>query len=381
MKRVMVMVLLLVAGVLGGCTGLYGRLPQVKEVQDYAVLVEHASALPWRMDRVTVTPRNGRPMAVAVYDNQQMAAKEVLVLIHGLTADNWSWNFMRGALTDYRVIAVDLPGCGQSDAPDVSAMGPEGYSPSGLARCVLQALRVHLGAYPAERVTLVGHSLGGAVVLRMFGDDAMRGEYQDVLGRVKAVALFAPAHLTIQEMPAAVKLAASVQDWEVGLARGLGLMPDLAADIIRDGMEYEQCALRETTDKEIEFLINAEQRHVMQWMIESIIPGKDGKIDWATVEKWVRQYRQVQVPCLLVWGNHDPVLWTSMGYEMQHEIPHARLRIVENARHSLTLEQPGLCAQLLRDFVENRMGPEEVSTVTAKAPRQVESQPHVMAGR
>jgi len=109
-------------------------------------------------------------------------------------------------------------------------------------------------------------------------------------------------------------------------------------------------------DKEIEFLVNAEQRHVMQWMIQSIIPGKNGKIDWATVEKWIRQYRQVQVPCLLVWGNHDPVLWTSMGYEMQHEIPHARLRIIENARHSLTLEQPALCAQLLRDFVENRMG-------------------------
>jgi pimeloyl-ACP methyl ester carboxylesterase len=368
MKRVLILVLLVVVCGLGGCTGLYGRLPRVEDVPEYAELARRADALPWKMERVAVLPLQGKPLAMVVYDNEQMSAREVVVLIHGLTADNWSWRFVRGALTDYRVIAVDMPGCGQSDAPDLSEMGPEGYSPSGLARCILQALRTHLADHPAASFTLAGHSLGGTVVLRMFGDEALRTQYQDVLGRVKGVALYAPAHMKIFEMPASIKVAANVQDWQVMLAEGLGMVPDLAAGIIREGMEYEPCALREMADKEEEFLRDAPRRHAMKWMIESVVPSKDGTIDWAAAEDWVRQYQRVQVPCLLTWGNRDEILATSMGYEMQREIPHAKLCIVQNARHSLLLEQPGLCAQLLRDVVERRMGTEDVATVVAKAP-------------
>ena len=368
MKRILIIVVLVVVCGLGGCTGLYGRLPRVQDVPAYAELARQADALPWKMERVAVLPLQGKPLTMAVYDNEQMAAKEVVVLVHGLTASNWSWRFVRGALTDYRVIAVDMPGCGLSDAPDLSEMGPEGYSPSGLARCILQALRTHLAEHPAEQFTLAGHSLGGGVVLRMFGDEALRTQYQDVLGRVKGVALYAPAHMLIHEMPASIQRAASVQDWHVALAEGLGLVPDLAAGIVREGMEYETCALREIADKEKEFLRDAPQRHAMKWMIESVVPSKDGAIDWAAAENWVRQYQRVQVPCLLAWGNRDEILATSMAYEMQREIPHAKLCIVQNAKHSLLLEQPGLCAQLLRDFVERRMGPEDVATVVAKAP-------------
>jgi pimeloyl-ACP methyl ester carboxylesterase len=372
MKSAMVMTVLLVMCVLHGCTGLYARLPGERDVADYAALISRADAMPWKMQRVTVTPPGGRPLSIAVFDNEQMSAKETVVLFHGITADNWSWRYMRGALTDYRIIAVDLPGCGHSDAPQLSDMGPEGYSPTGLARCSLEALRVHLRTHPVERFTLTAHSYGGAVVLRMFGDDALRGEYQDVLGRVKLLALFAPVHMTIHEMPASVQRAADVQDWQVGLAHLLGMMPDLSADIIRNGMEYERCALREIADQEAHMLTDAAQRHALQWMIASVIPSKNGKtIDWLAAEAWVRGYRQVQVPCMIVWGNHDDVLDRAGGFEMQHEIPQVKLRIIENARHSITLEQPVLCAQLLRDFVEDRLGPEDVKSVTARIPELV----------
>jgi abhydrolase domain-containing protein 6 len=371
MKRALIAVVLLTALTLVGCTGLYSRLPRASEVQEYAQLERQAEALPWKMHRVAVLPTDGKPLTIAVYDNQQFSAKETVVLIHGMTADNWSYHYMRGALTDYRLIAVDLPGCGLSDAPDLSDMGPEGYSPTGLARCVLQALRIHLAEFPADRISIVGHSLGGTVVLRMFGADDLRTQYQDILARAKSVALYAPAHMAIHEMSEPIRKAAAVQEWQIALAHLLGMIPDLAAGIIRDGMEFEESAIVEMADEETKFLLNPARVRAMKWMLDSAIPSQDNRIDWSGSEYWVRQYRQVQVPCLLVWGTHDTVLDRSIGYEMQHQIPNARLRIINRAQHSLLLEQPRLCAQLLRDFLENRLGPQDVAEVTAEAPEWV----------
>jgi len=97
------------------------------------------------------------------------------LLIHGLGGFAESWRHTIGALAPHgAVIAVDLPGFGQSGKPR------RGYGLAFFATAVDGLLR----ALGVERVRLVGHSLGGgvAVAFALSSPD-----------RVERLALLAPA--------------------------------------------------------------------------------------------------------------------------------------------------------------------------------------------
>jgi len=79
-----------------------------------------------------------------------------IIFVHGWTCDTSSWREQMPAFDDdYRVIALDLPGHGSSGSPP-----PDGFSMDLFARAV-EAVRAEAGA---ERVVLVGHSMGVPVI-------------------------------------------------------------------------------------------------------------------------------------------------------------------------------------------------------------------------
>lgn len=83
--------------------------------------------------------------------------EQVLVLVHGLAGDAETWNPLLGELARHHtVIAPDLLGHGGSDKPRGD------YSTAALAASV-RDLVLLLGH---ERVTVVGHSLGGGVAMQ-----------------------------------------------------------------------------------------------------------------------------------------------------------------------------------------------------------------------
>ena len=81
-----------------------------------------------------------------------------LLLIHGLFEDALTWRKVIPRLArTHTVIAPDLFGHGESDAPS----GIDYYSPAGHAG----TLRDLLDVLGHDRVTVVGHSLGGGIAL------------------------------------------------------------------------------------------------------------------------------------------------------------------------------------------------------------------------
>src|SRR5437667_11184787 len=84
---------------------------------------------------------------------------EALVLIHGWTCnlDNWRDQFPDFAKRN-RVIALDLPGHGQSDKPQIT------YSMDLFARAVDAVMR----DAKVKRAVLVGHSMGTAVARQFY---------------------------------------------------------------------------------------------------------------------------------------------------------------------------------------------------------------------
>lgn len=101
------------------------------------------------MEKVSV---NGVSLAVREWPGKGPA----IVCIHGLTANQTCWQSLADILTpEYRLIAYDLRGRGESDKP------PKGYSLEIHARDV-NAL---LDRFDLKRAVIIGHSLGAKIAL------------------------------------------------------------------------------------------------------------------------------------------------------------------------------------------------------------------------
>ncbi len=112
-----------------------------------------------------------------------------LVLIHGLGAQlqHFTYGLVDKLKDEYRVIAVDRPGCGYSSLDD-----GDGASLADQARMIDEML-AKLGV---ERAVMVGHSMGGAVALRLA---------LDFPERTSALALFGALTLTLEQTPDVLK--------------------------------------------------------------------------------------------------------------------------------------------------------------------------------
>lgn len=100
----------------------------------------------------------GERIGYAVYPHPDGAPP--LVLIHGFTASRASFEVnLDGLREHFTVIAVELLGHGDSDAPE----DPAAYRPERAERRILQLLE-HLGF---QQALVCGHSLGGALALRL----------------------------------------------------------------------------------------------------------------------------------------------------------------------------------------------------------------------
>lgn len=65
----------------------------------------------------------------------------------------------------------------------------------------------------------------------------------------------------------------------------------------------------------------------------------------------VRGLKDIACPTLLVWGRQDGIATMAHQQEMLGAIPGARLEIVEDCGHLLTLERPHTVTRLLRDWL------------------------------
>ncbi len=100
--------------------------------------------------------------AMKIHYTMRGTGREALVFVHGWSCDLTFWKAQVGAFGDgLRVIAIDLPGHGESDKPEIA------YTMDLHARAIDAVLR----DAKIDRATLVGHSNGTPVIrqfLRMF---------------------------------------------------------------------------------------------------------------------------------------------------------------------------------------------------------------------
>ena len=84
--------------------------------------------------------------------------KDALVFVHGWTCDATFWNGQTSAFPSLRVIALDLPGHGQSDKPRAD------YTMEYFARSIEAVMR----DAKIKRAVLVGHSMGTPIIRQFY---------------------------------------------------------------------------------------------------------------------------------------------------------------------------------------------------------------------
>ena len=349
-------VLVTITLALAGCADAYHSLSTVQEVAELSALQHDARAIPQTTTRVNAAAEGRPPLRLALHETDGGRRDRVVVLVHGLLSDSEVWRFVRPRLAgEYDLIAVDLPGCGESDAPRPKKRGRDCYAQDAMAREVLTALRQRLADRPIDhRVTLVGHSLGGMLILRMMGDPAIRGEFDDVLGRVDGLVLMTPVDVAIEKDQPVFRELATAGPTMVFLGDVTGILRQRVAASTRDGVGEGCVAVREEADRTMAVLRHPMKRRAMQSIIRQAVPFRRGRPDWDRIDRIVAYYEAVDVPCLILWGARDELFPVSMGYKVAAEVPGARLRVVPRAMHSLPTERPTLCAGMIHQFIDGR---------------------------
>ncbi len=257
-----------------------------------------------------------------------------VVLIHGVTGTCDQWAPVLPLLSDrYSVVAPDLLGHGQSAKP-------RGDYSLGAYASGIRDLVVGLGH---ERVTVVGHSLGGGIAMQFayqFPESCERLVLVSSGGLGREVhPLLRAATLPGSEL--VLPLIAGNRVHAVGTAVagtldkvGLRAKPDIA-EIVRG---YGSLADPDT-------------RRAFIHTLRSVVDPMGQRVDATD-----RLYLAADMPALIVWGRRDPVIPVSHAGVAERGMPGSRLEIFDGSGHFPQLDSPVRFAKVLTDFIETTEG-------------------------
>ena len=253
----------------------------------------------------------------------------VLVLVHGITSSSATWDPVIPALSEHaHVIAPDLLGHGESDKPRAD------YSLGAFASG-LRDLLEHLGH---ERVTLVGHSLGGGVAMQFAYQYFERCERLVLvssggLGREVSGALRA-ATLPGSELVLPLIANTRVRGVGVAVTRLLGRLP------IRPRPSMVEFARGYAS------LADSPARSAFVHTLRSVVEPGGQRVDASD-----RLYLAEGRPTLIVWGALDTVIPVAHATAGHQAIPGSHLAVFEQSGHFPHQDEPTRFAGVLTDFL------------------------------
>ena len=256
-------------------------------------------------------------------------ARPVLLLVHGITSSSATWDPVIPALAEQAyVIAPDLLGHGQSDKPHAD------YSLGALA----SGLRDLLDLLDIDRVTVVGHSLGGGVAMQFAYQyyeycERMVLVASGGLGREVSVALRA-ATLPGAELVLPVIAHPYVRDAGVALSRVFGRIPlPVRPSVAEAARGYASLA-------------DSPARSAFVDTLRSVV-GPGGQ----RVSAENLLYLTAGRPTLIVWGALDTVIPVAHARRAHGTMPGSRLEIFEQSRHFPHMDEPVRFTNVLLDFL------------------------------
>ena len=232
-----------------------------------------------------------------------------------------NWEHVIGEMGDsFHCLAPDIVGFGDSTHPDPAPVGMPAFTEARVRTLI--ALFDELGL---ERVTLVGNSMGGLISIRIALREPERVERMVLMGSAGGQAELLPGLFTMigfYDDPSADNMEA--------LLRLFLHDPDAFGDDLRG---IAEARLPNTLRPEVE------RSH------RATFDFSQGPVA-ITPE----QLATIEVPVLLMHGDHDKIVSIDSSRDLATKLPNARLQVVENTGHWLQIESPEVFVDSVREF-------------------------------
>lgn len=271
-------------------------------------------------------------------------AGPVVLFVHGLLGSHQNWAHLIDRLDDERrVVVPDLFGHGAS----TKSVGD--YSLAAHA-ATLRDLIDRLGI---DRVTLVGHSLGGGISLEfcyLFPE------------RIERLVLVGSGGLGREVNPVLRSATLPLAEY---------VLPVIASPVIRGGAEtfgriMSRLGIKASHDIEEAWqgfasLSDAESRRAFLATTREVMDPGGQRLS-------ARDYlpELAHLPTLVVWGTRDMVIPAWHAIRAREAIPGARVELFEGAGHFPHLDEPDRFAETLLDFMSSTpVGPDPTAAESA----------------
>jgi len=254
--------------------------------------------------------------------------KSTSILIHGLGNHIECWEANITALAqDQRVYALDLPGFGRSDKPQVKLSIPY----------FTEFVKEFMIVQDVNKAALIGESMGGAIVLQFalqYPHQVEKMVLADSGGLGKEVSIY----LRMGSLPILGELFAHPsRKGSAQLAHRLFYNQDL----ITDQMIEE--------DYEISSLPGAQRCLLSALRSMCNIWGVKGDVYHPILDR----LEEIRVPTLVIWGAQDRLLPVAHAHQAAKRLPNARLHIFDPCGHVPNIERAEEFNALVTDFLSN----------------------------
>ncbi|MFG6497222.1 alpha/beta hydrolase [Fictibacillus sp. UD] len=254
------------------------------------------------------------------YDHEDPDAK-VVVLVHGFLSSTVSFRQLLPYLTKkYKVIALDLPGFGQSEKSTSFI-----YKLTNYGQLILDFLdQLHI-----QDVILIGHSMGGQICMHAAKNSPKRIEKLILLGCCSYVKRASRSLIACSYLPL---FTWGMRSW-----------------IQRKDVKQNLLSVLHDTKLVTEEMIESYKKPISEAaFIDSLIRllrHREG-------DMCSQELKDIQQPVLMIWGKEDQVMPVKTGYRLKHDLPNAELIVYEKCGHLLMEEKPQeICHEITR-FIE-----------------------------
>lgn len=246
--------------------------------------------------------------------------KGTLFLLHGFLSSSHSFYKLIPYLPkQYELICIDLPGYGQSGKTKNFQYAFKTYS-----SMIAEIIRL----YHLKGVTIIGHSMGGQIGLRLAKD------YPEL---IHSLILLAPsAYFHRVKIPVYV---ASYMPFLHSILYSWGKNQDCRGFI--EQMIYSKQSLTE------EMLLHYSRPLKDPSFYDALmrlIRQREGDMDKTELETILQRV-------CIIWGNDDPLIPVSTAYTLQNDLPNALLSVLNQTGHLIPEEQPKVTARHIKRFL------------------------------
>jgi pimeloyl-ACP methyl ester carboxylesterase len=257
----------------------------------------------------------------------------VILLIHGIGDNSTTWSTVQSKLAQrFTVIAPDLLGHGKSDKPRAD------YSVAAYAN----GMRDLLSVLDIERVTVVGHSLGGGV--------AMQFAYQfpQLVDRLILVG----AGGVTKDVNVAFRIASLPMGSEaLALLRLPMVLPALQVVGRVGGALFGSTGLGRDIPDVLRILADLPEPTASSAFARTL----RAVVDWRgqVVTMLDRCYLTESVPVQLIWGSRDSVIPVSHARMAHAAMPGAQLEVFEGSGHFPFHDDPDRFVEVVEKFIDS----------------------------